>query len=154
MGEPARKVGTSLYDQDFHAWSQEQHRILRGKGTVGLDWEHLAEEVKSLGGSERSEIRSRLLLLLHHLLKWEYQPEKRKGGWMASILEARDQLGARLSESPSLQGYPASVLDKQYRIARLRASDETGLPVEVFPAHCPYSIPEILDEDFYPGGGG
>ena len=150
MSEPARKTGTSPYGRDFYAWSREQHAILKSRRTAGLDWENLAEEISSLGGSERSEIRSRLVVVLQHLLKWQYQPSARKRGWIASILEARDQLGERLAESPSLRSYPATVLDKQYRIARLRA-DETALDVDLFPAKCPYSIAEILDEDFYPG---
>lgn len=151
MSEPARKTDISSYDQDFYAWSRQQHTILKSKRTAGLDWENLAEEINSLGGSERSEIRSRLVVVLQHLLKWQYQPSARKGGWMASLVEARDQIGERLNESPSLKSYPDTVLDKQYKIARLRAADETGLNIGVFPAKCPYKVVEILDEDFYPG---
>ena len=90
-------------------------------------------------------------MVLHHLLKWQYQPSKRKTGWSASILEARDQLNERLRESPSLRSYPETVLNKQYLIARLKAADETELPLDTFPAECPYTIAEILDEGFLPG---
>lgn len=151
MAEAARRSPSMPYDQDFHAWSEEQARLLRARSIAGLDWENLAEEIRSLGGSERSEIRSRLVVVLHHLLKWQYRPSKRKGGWSASLLEARDQLNERLKESPSLRPYVTTVLAKQYSIARLRASDETALPLEKFPVECPYTVEEILDEGFHPG---
>ena len=150
MSEPARKPTSSLYDRDFSAWSESQARSLRKRNVSDLDWDNLAEEIETLGRSERSEIRSRLVVLLLHLLKWQYQPAKRKPGWKASIVEARDQLGRQLKENPSLKSYPASVLDKSYEIARLRAADETELAVESFPEQCPYLVERILDEGFYP----
>jgi hypothetical protein len=151
MAETARKSSSVSYDQDFYAWSEEQARLLQARSVAGLDWENLAEEIRSLGGSERSEIRSRLVVVLHHLLKWQHQPSRRKSGWSASILEARDQLNERLRESPSLRSYPNTVLEKQYSIARLRAADETDLPLDTFPAECPYTVNEVLDESFHPG---
>jgi hypothetical protein len=150
MSEPARTPKVSLYEQDFYAWSEDQSRKLKSRSAAGLDWKNLAEEIGSLGGSERSEIRSRLVIVLLHLLKWQYQPSKRKAGWTASILEARDQLNERLKESPSLRPYPATVLKKQYTIARLRAADEIGVPLESVPTDCPYAVVEILDEEFFP----
>ena len=151
MAERARTTRTPLYEQDFYAWSEDQHKALKARRSAGLDWDNLAEEIRSLGGSERSEIRSRLAVILLHLLKWEHQPSKRKAGWAASLLESRDQLNERLKESPSLRSYPATVLDKQYQVARLRASDETDLPLQTFPERCPYDLAQILDESFLPG---
>jgi Domain of unknown function DUF29 len=150
MVEPARKPKSSLYDRDFSAWSEFQARSLKKRNASDLDWDNLAEEIETLGRSERSEIRSRLVVLLLHLLKWQYQPAKRKPGWKASVVEARDQIARQIEESPSLRAYPASVLDKSYEIARLRAADETDLEVDLFPEQCPYSMTEILDENFYP----
>jgi hypothetical protein len=151
MAEAARKSPGVSYEQDFHAWAEQQAGLLRARSISGLDWENVAEEIRSLGGSERSEIRSRLVVVLHHLLKWQYQPGRRKRGWSATILEARDQLNERLKESPSLRSYPNTVLEKQYSIARLRAADETDLTLETFPLECPYTVEEILDESFFPG---
>ena len=67
------------------------------------------------------------------------------------MLEQRDQLNETISESPSLRAYPQLVLERQYRIARLKAAGETGLPVESFPPENPYPLVEILDETFFPG---
>ncbi len=150
MAEPARKPRQNLYLSDFLAWSQEQGRLLKARSSAGLDWDNLAEEIETLGRSERNEIRSRLVVLLQHLLKWQFQPSRRKPGWAASILEARDGINVQLEESPSLKRYPETVVDRQYRIARLKAADETGLPVEAFPAECPYTLNQILDEAFLP----
>ena len=151
MAERARIVEPSLYDRDFAAWSEEQGRLLRARSRSDLDWDNLAEEIETLGRSERSEIRSRLVILLQHLLKWEHQPERRKTGWRASILDARDQLNEQIEASPSLKAYPAAILPRQYELARLRASDETGLPMDRFPPDCPYSLADILNDAFFPG---
>ena len=151
MADPVRKPNTIGYDQDFAAWSEEQSQLLKTRRAVDLDWENLAEEIETLGRSERAEIRSRLVVLLLHLLKWQFQPTKRKPGWQASILEARDQLGEQLTSSPSLRSYPSKVLPKQYEIARLKAADETGLALKAFPESCPYTIQQLLDGTFYPG---
>ncbi len=152
MSETARKVQLHSYDGDFFAWSEEQAQLLKTRSRAGLDWDNLAEEIESLGKSQRSEIRNRLVILLQHLLKWQYQPSKRKIGWKASILEARTRLNQEISESPSLRDYPETVLAKQYSVARLKAAGETELPIDDFPEACPYSVGQVLDEGFYPGG--
>ena len=151
MVDPARRPAPSVYDQDFARWTAEQADLLKAGHSVGLDWDNLAEEIETLGRSERGEIRSRLVVLILHLLKWQFQPAKRKSGWRASIIEARDQLGEVLSASPSLKSYPDQILRKQYEIARLRAADESGLDPSTFPDECPYTIGQLLDEGFYPG---
>ncbi len=151
MSEPARPLPLHSYEQDFFAWSEEQGRLLKARSRAGLDWDNLAEEIESLGRSQRSEIRSRLIVLLHHLLKWHFQPSGRKLGWRASIAEARNRVNQELLDSPSLRSYPETVLGKQYEVARLKAAAQTHLPLDALPAECPYSLTEILDEDFFPG---
>jgi hypothetical protein len=79
-----------LYDLDFHAWSEEQGGLLKERSAAGLDWDNLAEEIESLGRSERGEIRSRMIVILQHLLKWQFQPTERKGaGRPRSLKPAR-----------------------------------------------------------------
>ncbi|WP_414834155.1 DUF29 domain-containing protein [Afifella sp. YEN Y35] len=150
--EPLKKPAEAepLYEADFFRWTQEQAEALRTRRLADLDWANLAEEIETLGRSDRSEIRSRLTVILLHLLKWRHQPEQRKGGWKASIFEQRVRIADLLEDSPSLHSYPATVLAKEYRIARLKAADETGLPEDRFPETCPFTIEEILDETFLP----
>ena len=152
MAEPAVRSAPPLYDRDFHAWSEEQSRLLKARSRSGLDWENLAEEIATLGRSERSEIRSRIRVILVHLLKWQFQPGGRNASWAGTLLEQRDQLNETINASPSLRGYPQSILPRQYDIARLKAAGETGLPVENFPQECPYTAAEILDDTFFPAG--
>lgn len=140
----------AAYDEDFALWSAEQAALLRAGRLDGLDRENLAEEIESLGRSERREIESRLNVAIVHLLKWGFQSERRKSGWKASILEARKQLSRTLRDSPSLKAYPSAVVDEEYESARLKAADETGLPEDAFPVTCPFTIEQILDPEFLP----
>ena len=67
---------TQLYERDFVRWTEEQSRALRDAAGIGtnlpLDWENLAEEIESLGQSQRHELRSRIAVILEHLLKLEH----------------------------------------------------------------------------------
>ncbi|KQU02329.1 hypothetical protein ASG60_17790 [Methylobacterium sp. Leaf469] len=140
-----------LYDTDLYLWTQAQAALLRTSRRQDIDWHHLAEEIESVGGSQKSEIRNRLAILLQHLLRWEFQPEKRKYGWRASIVEQRLQIDGLVDVSPSLRSWPETVLAKSYRLARVRAADETGLPEATFPEVCPNFMAQLLDDGFYPG---
>src|SRR5690606_28243937 len=139
------------YETDYALWCAEQGTLLRAGRLDALDRENLAEEIESLARSDKKEIRKRLEVLLRHLIKWEFQPNKRKRGWYASIAEQRRQLGYTLDESPSLKNFPSQVLDSMYELARLKAGAETSLPESRLPQRSPYKIEEVLDEAFLPG---
>jgi hypothetical protein len=141
------------YEQDYHAWVLDQIELLKGGRFADLDVENLADELKSLVVSEQQEIDSRLTVLLQHLLKWEFQPARRSNSWRATILEQRFRINRVIQRSPSLRRYPSTVMEQEYLLARLRASDETGIPLDKFPPSCPYTAAEALDETFWPGGG-
>ena len=151
MNKFSRVEHLTAYDTDYHQWTVEQGRLLRDGKLNLLDRENLAEEIESLGRSEKREIESGLAVLLLHLLKWKYQSEKRKGGWEASIKVQRDRLKKAINENPSLKNYPAEELITVYREARVDAEKETGLDFETFPEDCPFSIGDILDDGFLPG---
>jgi hypothetical protein len=137
-----------LYDVDFAAWSQSQADALRRKAWDKIDIVNVAEEIESLGRSDRREIGSRLEILLLHLLKWQYQPRQQRPSWRASIDEARERISQLLEESPSLKPYPAERLAKAYPQARRKALRETSLPN--LPEACPWPIEQVLDLDFMP----
>ena len=140
----------AAYETDFHAWSKDQAARLRELRPNSIDWENIAEEIESLGGSQRREIRSRLVVLLTHLLKWAYQPGGRGNSWRGSITLARSEIANEIAESPSLRRYPGEELDAQYKIARLKASGQTKLSLETFPETCPFTVDQVLDPDFWP----
>lgn len=143
-----RPLPGDLYESDFHAWTVAQAKALRSGEFASLDAAHLAEEIETLGRSEKNEIASRLKLILLHLLKWRFQPERRSRSWQATLLVQRQELAERLDISPSLRSYPAEILAKQFRAAVRLAAIETGLPEERFGKACPFTMGEILDPDF------
>jgi hypothetical protein len=94
--EPAMSDINTLYDEDFLAWSQQQAEALRAAARTGsnrlLDWENLAEEIESLGVSQKTALRSQMRRIVRHLLKLE------------SVNDARSELDDLLETSPSLKG--------------------------------------------------
>jgi Domain of unknown function DUF29 len=136
----------SLYEQDFHQWTQQMAAVLRNGHFDQLDIENIAEEIESLGRSDRRELKSRLTLLLMHLLKWHYQPEQRSNRWRATITEQRIRILDLLSESPSLVNYFKSEVDRCYNNAKALAADETELMPTTFPQDCPYLLTEVLEQ--------
>jgi hypothetical protein len=150
MNKYERPGNVTSYEADYARWCAEQGALLRAGRLDALDRENLAEEIESLGRSDKYEIENRLEVLLLHLLKWAFQPEKQKSGWRATIVEQRIRIAKRIKESPSLRAYPAEILDDAYRLARAGAENETGLPYESFPETCPFAIDQILDKDWLP----
>ena len=112
------------YEEDFYGWTVEQSRLLRSGELSAIDAANIAEEIESIGRSDRRELKSRLVVLVPHLLKWGHQPGGRSRSWLATI-------------------------DEQ-RLARARAIAETGLADEVFPEACPFTADEVLSRTSLP----
>ncbi len=142
---------SELYEQDFHAWTTQQSRLLRESRAGDADLGHLAEEIEDMGRSRRQELRDRSAVLLLHLLKWQYQAGLRSRSWQSAIVEQRARISEHLDENPSLRPGLSDAVATGYRYALLRVDRETGLPKEAFPAACPYGEADILDPTFLPG---
>ncbi|NEO03544.1 MAG: DUF29 domain-containing protein [Moorea sp. SIO3I7] len=138
------------YIKDFHSWTQQTAQLLREGRWQEIDLENLIEEVEDLGKSERRGITSQLIRLLLHLLKWQYQHQRRSDSWLDSITDARTQIELAIEDSPSLRSYPAQQLEQSYQRARRQAAQQTGMSVSVFPEVCPYSLELTLDQDWLP----
>ena len=151
MNKHTPKHELATYDSDFHLWSQTQAAAIRKGKFAEIDLENVAEEIESLGLSDKRAIRSRLEVLLTHLLKWEFQQDKRNGSWSGSINEARRGIKKLIADSPSLKGFPAQVLAEEYETAKEIAAEETGLSEGAFPIVCPYSIADVMTKGFFPG---
>ena len=141
----------SLYEQDFYAWANEQAALLRAGNVTAADIEHIAEEIESMGKTEKRELVSRLAVLLAHLLKWEYQPERRGKSWRLTIDEQRGQLRRHLRDNPSLQSRLAEAMRDGYSDATLAAARETDFDPADFPAVCPWTFVQSMSADFWPG---
>jgi hypothetical protein len=136
------------YDSDFHAWALRNARLLRAGRLDELDVEHIAEELESMGASERRELLSRMQVLMVYLLKQQYQPSRRGKSWRLTINHQRTAIERLLEQSPSLARlFDAANLAKVYRKAVRDAVIETDLVAHLFPADCPYSLDELLDDD-------
>jgi hypothetical protein len=140
----------SSYDQDYYLWFADQARLLRAGTWQQLDVEHLAEELEDMGKREKRALRSRTVVLLAHLLKYGFQPQHRSASWNGTIREQRKHLAELLSDSPSLKPRLEEDLQDSYISASLLAAGETGLAETNFPEQCPYSIDQLLDQDFWP----
>ena len=138
----------SLYEEDFNLWLRATAQQLRDRQLDQLDFENLIEEIESMGGSQRREIKNRLIILLMHLLKYQYQPDKRSSSWVGTILEQHDQIEFILVDSPSLKSYYLEIFSDCYNRAVRNASAETKLPVKHFPAASPFLPENVLNSDF------
>jgi len=144
---------TKVYEQDFYAWSIQQATLIRSGRWAELDIDHLAEELEGMARSEKRELVNRLVILLAHLLKWQHQASQRSASWRGTIREQRKRIRKLLKDNPSLktETIMAEAIIDGYDLAITEAAIETMLEETIFPAECPYSLAELLDENFYPG---
>lgn len=138
------------YESDFYGWTLEQANLLRSGRLDEVDLEHLIEEIESMGRGEKRELEHRLMVLLQHLLKWQFQPSHQGRSWRLTIQEQRREIPDVLEDNPSLKPTLADVMAKAYAKARKAASQETDTPVKMFPEQCPWTFEQALSEDFLP----
>ncbi|ANV87353.1 DUF29 domain-containing protein [Picosynechococcus sp. PCC 7117] len=132
-----------LYERDFSQWAETMADLLAAGDFMALDIENLVEEVRDLSKRERDHLLSSIRLILHYLLKWDHQPQKRSRSWRNTIDRERSNIELYLEDSPSLRRYlnDEVSLAKIYRLARADAIRETDLD---FPKDCPYDIEDVL----------
>jgi len=140
----------TLYDQDLYAWAHDNAELLRQGRFAEADIEHIAEEIETMGRSERRALESRLEVLLAHLLKWRHQPVRRGKSRQYTIEEQRRKVLRLLRDNPSLRPKLAEILKDAYLDAILYAARETGLDKDSFPTSCPFSEQQIFSDDYWP----
>lgn len=150
---------SAKYEEDFYAWTREQATALRAaaetRTNLPLDWENLAEEIESMGRSDRREVVSRLGRIIEHLLKLEHSPARHpRPGWRRSVVQQRFALDQILTDSPSLKGRVAELMSEAWkpgRQAALFGLEEDGVSDDgALPPECPYSAEQALDGDWWP----
>jgi hypothetical protein len=142
---------SALYQEDETAWLEIMARLVAERRLEELDYANLSEFLADMARRDRREVYSRLVVLLTHILKWEYQPEMRSGSWRGTLMSQRRELRLLL-ESGTLRNHAAAVLADAYQEAREQAAAETGLPLEPFPAECAASVEELIARE--EGGAG
>jgi len=141
---PAR----AAYERDFYSWLMEQAALVRDGRWEAVDRENLAEEIESLGREQFNKLVSAMRVLMLHMLKWDHQPERRSRSWILSVRVQRKHLAHVLSDNPGLKPRLAEAVERAYELARLEATQETGLDEDVFPPTCPYSFEDITARTF------
>lgn len=142
-------LGT-LYEQDFYLWLTRTADIIRMGKWEDLDLINLAEEIEAMGRSEKRALKSNLVIILQHLLKYRYQPDMRSKSWRVTLIEHRQRIEKLLIESPSLRGYLDGVLDECYEDAVRLASAETDISILAFPSTSPFTLDQVRDTDYLP----
>lgn len=133
----------ALYELDETAWLDATADLIRHGQFDSVDRAALAEYLTDMARRDRREVFSRLVVLLSHLLKSEYQSGHRSGSWQATILEQQREL-RQLLESGTLRNHAAAVLDEAYAEARKQAAAEMELPRATFPETCPWNLEGAL----------
>jgi hypothetical protein len=138
------------HDEDFYGWAMAEANLLRQRRLGDLDFDNLIEELENMGASERRALVSRMAQLIFHLLKWQFQPDFRGRSWRASIKEQRKKTKGILKDNPSFKNEITNFISDAYEDAFLIIEKETPLDLKLFPAECPYSFEQIMNNEFYP----
>jgi hypothetical protein len=137
------------YDTDFYAWANEQAALLRAGRLSEADVENIAEELETMGRSERRELISRLTVLFVHLLMWRYQTGLRSRSWRLTIEGQRLVVSDHLADNPSLKSQLDEIMVRAYQRARIDVEAETQLHRSLFPPTCPFTFDDAMNPDFW-----
>jgi len=138
-------VTASLHERDFYGWVQQQCSALRNHDSSQLDWDGLQEELEALGRQEYRELVSRLAVLLGHLLKWQFQPERRSRSWFLSIREQRRAIARLLGQNPSLRAKVSEAMVDGFEAGIDLVLRETDLSLRSLPARSEWTLEQALD---------
>lgn len=134
-----------LYEKDETAWLDRMAALAERHEAGEMDFDNLAEFLTSMANRDRKEVKSRLTILLVHLLKWDFQPEKQSKSWKSTIRHQKYELSDDL-ESGTLYNHAEEVLSEAYGRAVERAVGETGLDEGAFPPACPWTLDQIIED--------
>ncbi len=116
---------TSLYISDFALWLSDTAARLKVRDVDNLDWDNLAEEIESLGISQKHEVESRLKTIMAHILKRCYVPlPDCFRGWQVTIRTQRNDLNRLLKKAPSLRNHLMTEFDEIYQEALSEVLEE------------------------------
>ncbi|WP_257275717.1 MULTISPECIES: DUF29 domain-containing protein [unclassified Endozoicomonas] len=157
-----------LFDSDYYQWVQQQKKLLENRQFDQLDLDNLIEEVGEMGKSERNSFESHLIILLLHLLKYDYQlrvlqdpwvQDKVIHTWLPSITNPRIEIKTLLRKSPYLNKIKDEALAEAYFYARKDAVQELNkyirsegkrLDKNSFPKECPWSFDQVMEINWLP----
>jgi Domain of unknown function DUF29 len=139
-------------EADLYSWARRQAELLRAGRLSEIDAAAIAEEIDDVGEEQYDKLESAFRVLMLHLLKWDHQPPMRSRSWTLTIREQRRRAERRLRKNPGLKSQVDEALEAAYEDARLEAANETGLPLNIFPARRPFEEAEIMQRSIvWPG---
>ena len=147
----ARNRLQKLYEVDDYLWLQETLKLLKNNDFNSLDLENLIEELEDLGKNSFNKVRSLLRQIIIHLLlleHWQEEYDLNHRYWMGEIIAFRDDLNNNLTTT--LNNKLSQELESIYNVSRRVVIQKTGLRQKLFPAHCPYSLEQLLNDSWYP----
>jgi hypothetical protein len=145
-----KQENAQLYARDYYLWIQKTAELLEQEKFNEIDLTNLIEEIEDMGRSEKRAIASNLRILLMHLLKYQYQPQRQTNSWLFTIREHRKRLRDSFKNSPSLKKYYEDIFAESYRDARELAADETSFQIDTFPETSPFTPENALNPDYLP----
>ncbi|MCI4626972.1 MAG: DUF29 domain-containing protein [Candidatus Magnetoovum sp. WYHC-5] len=140
----------SLHDTDFYKWALHNANLIRQGRFTDIDVVNVVEELESMGNNNKKELASRLLVLIMHLLKWQYQPKRRSRSWISTINTQRAEIEFLLEFSPSLKHDIELIMEKAYKKAKISFENETDFDKKHLPELCPYTFEQLIDYGFRP----
>ncbi|MCI4624954.1 MAG: DUF29 domain-containing protein [Candidatus Magnetoovum sp. WYHC-5] len=140
----------SLYERDFYQWGLYNAELLKQGRLSEIDIENIAEELESMSRRDKRELASRLERLITHLLKWQYQQNKRSTSWIKTINTQRREINRLLKDSPSLKYGIEVIVNEEFKNSSVSFQKETNISKNILPIECPYTFEQLSDYDFLP----
>jgi hypothetical protein len=150
LKEHKANLVNQLYDEDYCLWLETTAQLLESGDFSKLDIVNLIEEIQDMSKREKKSLESNLEILLMHLLKYKYQPEKQSNSWRYTIIEHRNRIAKSFKYSPSLKRHCENTFVDCYQVARKFAANETGLSIDNFPEQCMFELEQVLDDNYLP----
>jgi hypothetical protein len=146
------EASAAAKERDLYSWAARQAALLRAGRVAEIDAAAIAEEIDDVGEEQYHRLASALRVLMHHLLKWDYQPAARSRPWAITIREQRRRADRQLKKSPGLKARLNEALIEAYEDARDEAAKETGLTARTFPIAIPFTFSDAMERPIlWPG---
>jgi predicted RNase H-like HicB family nuclease len=149
VGPSDADVALDAYERDIYLWARAQAARLRARDWDAVDVPNVVDEIESLAQEPEHQIETHLSRLFEDLLLLTSDGRRRRYR-RVRICEHRDELGRYLKGSPSLRLALPDFVAEAYEHAVARAAIWTGRPRTGFPSACPWTVGQVLDDDWFP----
>lgn len=141
----------SLRDEDFYSWCKKNAEVLRRGQMIDtdLDYLDLAEELDFMSASVEREVKNRLAIIIAHLLKIKFEPQRKSRSWLLTIDEQRDETKITIKKNPGIKHKLDRIYLEAYNSSKYIFQRDTLIDKKELPEECPYSLENLLDDNFY-----